>query len=85
MNWTVQLSGPARKDFRRIPLSDQERVRIALQSVELDPFQGDIQRLKGQAPAWRRRVGNYRILYDLYADQRLIVVAGIVRRTSTTY
>jgi len=29
-------------------------------------------------------MGNYRILYDLYFDQRLIVVAGILRRSSTT-
>ena len=33
----------------------------------------------------RRRVGSYRILYDLYFDQRLIVVEGILRRSSTTY
>ncbi len=40
---------------------------------------------KGQAAAWRRRVGNYRIVYDLRIEQQLIVVAGILRRTSTTY
>jgi len=53
--------------------------------MEQDPFQGDIKRLKGQSTAWHRRVGNYRIVYDLYFEQRLIVVAGIIRRTSTTY
>jgi mRNA-degrading endonuclease RelE of RelBE toxin-antitoxin system len=53
--------------------------------MQEDPFQGDIKRLKGQPTAWRRRVGSYRILYDLYVDQRLIVVVGIVRRSSTTY
>jgi mRNA-degrading endonuclease RelE of RelBE toxin-antitoxin system len=53
--------------------------------MQEDPFQGDITRLQGQPTAWRRPVGNYRVLYDLYFDQRLIVVAGIVRRSSTTY
>ncbi len=53
--------------------------------MQEDPFQGDIKRLKGQLTAWRRRVGSYRIIYDLYLDQRLIVVAAIVRRSSTTY
>ena len=46
-----------------------------------DPF---IKRLAGQPTAWRRRVGRYRILYDLYIDQRVIAVAAIVRRSSTT-
>lgn len=53
--------------------------------MQSDPFQGDIKRLAGQATALRRRVGSYRILYDLYVDQRVIVVAAIVRRSSTTY
>ena len=53
--------------------------------MQVDPFQGDIKRLKGKDTAWRRRVGNYRIIYDLYFDEYLIVVLGILRRTSTTY
>ena len=53
--------------------------------MQEDPFAGDIQRLKSQPTAWRRRVGNYRIIYDLYFEERLIVVSGILRRTSTTY
>jgi mRNA-degrading endonuclease RelE of RelBE toxin-antitoxin system len=53
--------------------------------MQQDPFSGDIKRLKGQAAAWRRRVGNYRIVYDLHVDEQQIVVAGILRRTSTTY
>lgn len=53
--------------------------------MQSDPFQGDLKRLKGKETAWRRRVGNYRIIYDLFLDKRLIVVSGILRRTSTTY
>lgn len=69
----------------KLPPKDQPRVKAALISMQKDPFVGDIKRLKGQPAAWRRRVGNYRIVYDLHVDQRLIVVAGILRRTSTTY
>lgn len=50
-----------------------------------DPFTGDIARLHGQPTAWRRRVGDWRILYDLYPDRQLIVVASFRRRTTTTY
>jgi len=85
MRWNVQLAGPAQKQFAKLPAKDQARVRAALLAMEQDPFRGDIQRLKGQPTAWRRRVGNYRIIYDLYFEQRLIVVAAILRRTSTTY
>jgi mRNA-degrading endonuclease RelE of RelBE toxin-antitoxin system len=43
--------------------------------MQQDPFSGDIKRLKGQASAWRRRAGNYRIVYDLHVEERRIVVA----------
>jgi mRNA-degrading endonuclease RelE of RelBE toxin-antitoxin system len=35
--------------------------------------------------AWRRRVGNYRIFFDLYPDQLMVDVIEILRRTSKTY
>jgi len=85
MAWNLELAGPAQKDFRRLPPNDQARVRAALLAMQEDPFRGDIKRLKGQSTAWRRRVGSYRIIYDLYLEQRLIVVAGILGRTSATY
>jgi mRNA-degrading endonuclease RelE of RelBE toxin-antitoxin system len=51
--------------------------------MEGDPYGGDIKRL--QPSGWRRRVGNYRIFYDLLIEKRQIVIIGIERRTSTTY
>jgi len=50
-----------------------------------DPFWGDIARVHGRQEAWRRRVGNYRIFYDLMPERLLIVILAIERRTSTTY
>jgi hypothetical protein len=50
-----------------------------------DPFSGNIVRLREQPTAWRRRVGNNRIPFDVYPEQLLVVVMAIYRRTSTTY
>ncbi len=85
MIWSLQLADSAQKEFRKLPRKDQERVKAALVAMEQDPFKGDIKRLKGHPSGWRRRVGNYRIIYDLHFELQLIVVAGIVRRSSTTY
>jgi mRNA interferase RelE/StbE len=83
--WNLLLTGPAQKEFQKLPPKDQARVKAALLSMQQNPFRGDIKRLKGQTTAWRRRIGNYRIIYDLHIEKYLIVVAGILRRTSTTY
>jgi mRNA-degrading endonuclease RelE of RelBE toxin-antitoxin system len=55
----------------------------ALDAIAKNPFSGDIRRL--HPPAWHRRVGSYRIFYDLLVKDKQIVVTAIMRRTSTTY
>jgi hypothetical protein len=57
MAWNLHITGPAQKEFQKLPARDQARVRDALLAMQQDPFSGDIKRLKGQAAAWRRRVG----------------------------
>jgi mRNA-degrading endonuclease RelE of RelBE toxin-antitoxin system len=52
--------------------------------MEQNPFQGDIRKLQGLA-GFRRRVGNWRILFEVVLEQRHVVIAAIERRTSTTY
>lgn len=83
MNWTLLVTNPARKELAKLPSKDQFRIERALDALQRDPFSGDIKRL--EPSGWRRRVGNYRIFYDLYIDERLIVVTAVRRRTSTTY
>lgn len=83
MNWTLLVTKPARKDLEKLHSRDQLRIEAVLDAMEADPFSGDIKRL--QPPGWRRRVGSYRIFYDLYLDERRIVVTAVLRRTSTTY
>ena len=84
MEWTVVLAGPARKSLKRIPVTDKTRILAALAEMQENPFQGDIKKLQG-LPGFRRRVGNWRILFEVLPDVRHVVVAAIARRTSTTY
>ena len=85
MKWERLLAGPARKALKRIPAADRRRVLAALDAMEEDPFSGDIVRLKVLPVAWRRRVGDWRILFDIEPGKRRVLVHDVVRRTSTTY
>jgi mRNA-degrading endonuclease RelE of RelBE toxin-antitoxin system len=85
MQWNLVITGPAQKDFQKLPPKDQARVKSVLIAMQDDPFQGDLKRLRGTSTGWRRRVGSYRIIYDLYFEERLLVISAILRRTSTTY
>lgn len=85
MTWELLLAGPARKALKRMPAADRRRVLATLDAMEQDPFGGDVVRLKAQPVAWRRRVGDWRVLFDIELKQRRVLVHDIVRRTSTTY
>ena len=50
-----------------------------------DPFAGDVERLTPERTAFRRRVGDWRIFFDVDPERRLVEVRDIQRRTTTTY
>ena len=84
MEWTVVLVGPAQKSLERVPAGDRTRILAALSEMQRDPFQGDIRKLQGLS-GFRRRVGNWRVFFEIALERRQVVVTAIVRRTSTTY
>ena len=84
MEWIVVLAGPAKKALKRVPTSDRTRILAALGEMQQNPFSGDIRKLQG-LPGFRRRVGNWRILFEVVPERGHVVIAAIERRTSTTY
>ncbi len=81
----VRVASSAERALASVGKKDRALLLAALEARRTDPWSGDIARLKGQPSAWRRRVGHWRILFDVFVDRRLVLVAAILRRTSTTY
>jgi mRNA interferase RelE/StbE len=84
MKWTVIVAEPALKQVARFPARDKLRIEAAIRMMAEAPFSGDTLKLAGFNDRWRRRVGDYRILFTTYAA-RTILVSAVVRRSSTTY
>ena len=84
MAFVVHLANKAEKGLRGIPAADHERILSALESMEDNPLSGDVVKLKG-IDAFRRRVGNYRIIFNINAKEHAVFVMDVLRRTSTTY
>ena len=85
MSWQLAVDPSAQKQLRRFPQKDVERIRLGLQSLARDPFSGDMQKMKGEESIWRRRIGSYRIKYELYISERTVYVYEIKRRGSNNY
>ena len=74
-----------KKLIKRFPQDDFGRILKVLREFEVDPWQGDIAKTDHGENTWRRRVGNYRVIYFISVNLRLIEIKEIRRRTSSTY
>ncbi len=84
MLWQIDLAESANKFLTRIPKKDALRIKAALQGMAEGPYTGDIEKLKGDS-VWRRRIGSYRIFFELFEAIRVVRVYGIERRGSNPY
>ena len=85
MNWRVILAKSAEKQFRRLPAPETQRISHVLDAMQINPLGGDVVKLGGMKNAWRRRVGNYRIIFELAVERNVVFIHEIARRTTTTY
>lgn len=84
-NWVLQIDPTVYKTLEKFPRQDGERVYLTIKNLIFNPFAGDIQKMKGEQNSWRRRVGSYRIFYEVIPSERLIYVFKAERRKSKTY
>ena len=87
MKWQVVTNRAAAKDIHRLATRDRNRILEAVTDMAMDPFSGDVTRLKGRSQRleFRRRVGSWRIIFGVDYDESTVVVFRVVRRTTRTY
>jgi mRNA-degrading endonuclease RelE of RelBE toxin-antitoxin system len=83
--WLVEVAPSAARALARTAAVDRRRLEAALTRMQIDPFAGDIRRLLGQGRCWRRRVGDWRIIFSVKSTDRIVSIESIVRRSSMTY
>ena len=79
--YSVRLTSRAQKDLRSLPDSQQKRIMQKISVLADNRHPSQFKPLIGKALAmYRVRVGDYRILYDVYDDDQVVVVMRIGHR-----
>ena len=69
------------KEIAALPHQMRGRVIRAIRKLLGDPRPQGARKLAGEMRgAWRIRVGNYRVLYDIDDDQRLVTILAVLHR-----
>ena len=85
----LEVSPAADRDLEklkgRIRRQDFERLRAAVGGLADEPRPHGVRKIKGAERAYRIRVGSYRVVYDVYDNDNLVLILQVVRRSETTY
>ena len=85
MPYRVELAPAAQRDLRRLSPQVQARLATPSRSLAHSPRPPGVRQVQGQERTWRNRVGPYRVVYDLYEDEQLVVIFKVDRRSESTY
>ncbi len=79
MRYQVILPKSIRKELDRLPDDIASRILARLAGLETNPRPADVKKLKGR-DAWRIRVGDYRVIYEIHDRLLRILVITVGHR-----
>ena len=87
--YRIEISPAADRDLEklksRIRRQDFERLRDAIGELVGEPRPQGVRKIKGAEKAYRIRVGSYRVVYEVYDNDNLVLILQVARRSETTY
>ncbi len=87
--YRIEVSSGAERDLRkldrRISRRDFERLRAAVNALAQEPRPQGVRKLKGAQRSFRIRVGSYRVVYNIYDDDRFVLILHVGLRNESTY
>lgn len=69
----------------RIQRPGFERLKDAISSLADNPRPHKVRKIEGTEKAYRIRVGAYRVVYEVYDREKLVLILHVSRRTEATY
>ncbi len=79
MRFQIEILRSAQKSLSQIQSQDQERIIEAIRSLADEPRPHGCKKLSGR-DAWRIRVGNYRVIYEIRESKLVVLIVDIGHR-----
>ncbi len=79
MTFSLQIKSSAAKELKLINKPERRRVVAAIDQLPANPYIG--KSLKGELSGLRRiRAGDYRVIYEIYEQQVVILIVRVAHR-----
>lgn len=77
--YAVEFSKSAHKEFKKLPQRTATRIAKAIYKLAENPRKGNVRPMVG-SKAWRLKVGDYRVIYDIHDKKLVILIIKIGHR-----
>lgn len=79
-SYRVEIKRRAERDLRNLPASVNVRIWPVLSRLAETPRPRGVKKLSQREHAYRLRVGEHRVLYEVYDRERLVSVRRVLHR-----
>ncbi|MFC4139477.1 MULTISPECIES: type II toxin-antitoxin system RelE/ParE family toxin [unclassified Microbacterium] len=76
----VEFTAAAAKEVRKLDPQVRRRILAGIATLENEPRPAGVRKLAGYDDAWRIRVGDYRVLYEVVDELVLVTVFRVAHR-----
>ncbi len=78
--YNVRIKESAVKSLKDLPSDQQVRIRRKIAALAENPYPPGSRKLKGEEIAYRIRVGDYRVVYEVFEETITVLVLRIGHR-----
>ncbi|WP_303708987.1 MULTISPECIES: type II toxin-antitoxin system RelE/ParE family toxin [Microbacterium] len=78
--YRVEFTTAAAKEVRKLDPQLRRRILGGISDLEREPRPHGVRKLAGFDNAWRVRIGDYRVLYEVVDERVLVTVVRVAHR-----
>ena len=83
-DYTITFARSARKELETLNFSVVNRILPKIEALAKEPRPRGCRKLHGEEDLWRIRVGDYRVIYAIYDEKRVVDII-VIRHRSEAY
>jgi mRNA interferase RelE/StbE len=80
MAFHIEWKKSTRKDLRKLPSSTADRIVEVVEHLAQNPFPHGVEKLSGSEHAYRIRLGDYRVVYEVVTESKLVEIQRVRHR-----
>lgn len=80
MSYRVEFATAAARQIKKLPKPARDRILDAIEGLAEDPRPHGAMKLTGEQTAWRVRIRDNRVIYDVHDDELTVTVVRAAHR-----